>query len=97
MPQAVLKRLVRGVSCRDYEGVVDLAREGFGVQKSSVSRSFVKASAKERQNVAGCRKPGVQFLWFLGGFAFQESDPRRIYVLVGNIPLSGWLRLYSIV
>ena len=47
MPQAVLKRLVRGVSCRDYEGVVDLAREGFGVQKSSVSRSFVKASADE--------------------------------------------------
>src|SRR5512136_384607 len=27
MPQSVLKRLVRGVSCRDYEGVVDLARE----------------------------------------------------------------------
>ena len=40
MPQSVLKRLVRGVSCRDYEGVVDLAREGFGVQKSSVSRSL---------------------------------------------------------
>lgn len=61
MPQAVLKRLVRGVSCRDYEGVVDLAREGFGVKKSSVSRSFVKASAKEVQQLAERRFDGVRF------------------------------------
>jgi transposase-like protein len=47
MPQAVLRRMVRGVSCRDYEGVVELAREGFGVQKSSVSRGFVKASSQQ--------------------------------------------------
>jgi transposase-like protein len=61
MPQAVLKRLVRGVSCRDYEGVVDLAREGFGVKKSSVSRSFVKASAKEVRQLAERRFDGQRF------------------------------------
>jgi transposase-like protein len=61
MPQSVLKRLVRGVSCRDYQGVVDLAREGFGVQKSSVSRSFVKASAKEVRELAERRFDGVRF------------------------------------
>ena len=61
MPQSVLKRLVRGVSCRDYEGVVDLAREGFGVRKSSVSRSFVKASAKEVRQLAERRFDGVRF------------------------------------
>ena len=60
MPEAVLKRLVRGVSCRDYEGVVDLAREGFGVPKSSVSRSFVKASAKEVRQLAERRFDGVR-------------------------------------
>jgi putative transposase len=60
MPQAVLKRLVRGVSCRDYEGVVDLAREGFGVQKSSVSRSFVKASADEVRQLAERRFEGIR-------------------------------------
>jgi transposase-like protein len=60
MPQSVLKRLVRGVSCRDYEGVVDLAREGFGVQKSSVSRSFVKASADEVRQLAERRFDGVR-------------------------------------
>jgi len=61
MPQSVLKRLVRGVSCRDYEGVVDLAREGFGVQKSSVSRSFVQASAKEVRQLAERRFDGLRF------------------------------------
>lgn len=61
MPQSVLKRLVRGVSCRDYEGVVDMAREGFGVKKSSVSRSFVKASAEEIRQLAERRFDGVRF------------------------------------
>jgi putative transposase len=60
MPQSVLKRLVRGVSCRDYEGVVDLAREGFGVQKSSVSRSFVKASANEVRQLSERRFDGLR-------------------------------------
>jgi putative transposase len=45
MPAAALKRLVRGVSTRNYEEVVDLARDSFGVKKSSVSRAFVKATA----------------------------------------------------
>jgi transposase-like protein len=61
MPQSVLKRLVRGVSCRDYEGVVDMAREGFGVKKSSVSRSFVAASAKEVRQLAERRFDGQRF------------------------------------
>jgi putative transposase len=60
MPESVLKRLVRGVSCRDYEGVIDLAREGFGVQKSSVSRSFVKASAKDVRQLAERRFDGLR-------------------------------------
>ena len=61
MPKSVLKRLVRGVSCRDYEGVVDLAREGFGVNKSSVSRSFVVASAAEVRQLSQRRFDGVRF------------------------------------
>jgi transposase-like protein len=61
MPQSVLRRLVRGVSCRDYEDVVDMAREGFGVKKSSVSRSFVKASAKVVRELAERCFDGVRF------------------------------------
>jgi transposase-like protein len=61
MPEAVLQRMVRGVSCRDYEGVVEHAREGFGVEKSSVSRHFVKASAAAVKELAQRRWDGVRF------------------------------------
>ena len=52
MPQAALEHLVNGVSTRRYERVVHLAREGFGVKRSSVSRSFVRASAEEVERLA---------------------------------------------
>jgi len=71
MPQAVLKRLVRGVSCRDYEGVVDLARDGFGVRKSSVSRSFIKASAKEVRQLTERRFDALHFaVIYIDGVAY---------------------------
>src|SRR5262245_55869709 len=61
MPRAVLRRMVRGVSTRDYAGVVELARDGFGVAKSSVSRDFVRASAADVKTLAERRFEGVRF------------------------------------
>jgi transposase-like protein len=61
MPRAVLRRMVRGVSTRDYAGVVELARDGFGVAKSSVSRGFVRASAADVQAMAERRFEGQRF------------------------------------
>jgi transposase-like protein len=61
MPRAVLRHMVRGVSTRDYEQVIDLARDGFGVAKSSVSRDFVRASAAEVKALAERRFDGVRF------------------------------------
>ena len=61
MPRAVLRRMVRGVSTRDYAGVVELASDGFGVAKSSVSRDFVRASAADLQALAERRFEGRRF------------------------------------
>jgi len=61
MPQAVLRRMVRGVSTREYEHVVDMARDGFGVAKSSVSREFVRASAAEVKALAERHFDGQRF------------------------------------
>jgi transposase-like protein len=61
MPQAVLRRMVRGVSTREYEQIIDLARDGFGVKKSSVSRDFVRASAAEVKALTDRRFDGVRF------------------------------------
>ena len=61
MPEAVLRRMVRGVSTRDYDNVIDLTRDGFGVQKSSVSRDFVRASAAQVKALAERRFDGMHF------------------------------------
>jgi putative transposase len=61
MPEACLKRMVRGVSCRDYEGVVERARDGFGIRRSSVSRGFVRASAGAVEQLARRRFEGQRF------------------------------------
>jgi transposase-like protein len=61
MPQAMLRRVVRGVSTREYEHVVDVAREGFGVAKSSVSRGFVRASAAGVKALTERRFEGERF------------------------------------
>jgi transposase-like protein len=61
MPESALRRMVRGVSCRDYEQVIDLACDGFGVKRSSVSRSFVRASAAAVKQLAQRRFDGLRF------------------------------------
>jgi transposase-like protein len=61
MPRAVLRRMIRGVSTRDYAEVVELARDGYGVAKSSVSRDFVRASATDVQALAERRVEGQRF------------------------------------
>ena len=61
MPKAVFRRMVRGVSTREYEQVVDMARDGFGVAKSSVSREFVRASAAQVKVLAERRFDGQRF------------------------------------
>src|SRR5262249_60442363 len=59
MPQAVLRRMVRGVSTREYANVIDLTRDGFGVKKSSVSRGFVRASAAQVKALVERRFDGM--------------------------------------
>lgn len=56
-----LRQMVRGVSTRECEQVVDMAREGFGVAKSSVSRGFVRTSAADVQALAERRFDGEHF------------------------------------
>lgn len=45
--EAALRKLLKGLSCRDYEACVDPAAETFGLAASSLSRRFKRASAKK--------------------------------------------------
>jgi putative transposase len=52
MPQAAMNKMLRGVSTRNYEEVIDTACEGFGVKRSSISRSFIEATKSAVQELA---------------------------------------------
>jgi transposase-like protein len=62
MPESVMRKMMRGVSCRDYEGCLEPIAKGFGVKRASVSRGFVKESAKAMQNLAERRFEGQEFV-----------------------------------
>lgn len=47
MQQAVEGKILRRVSCRDYSGAIDDLCDGYGIDKSSVSRQWQAASAKQ--------------------------------------------------
>jgi putative transposase len=47
MEQSVAGRILRRVSCRDYAGTIDDICDGYGIDKSSVSRQWQSASAEQ--------------------------------------------------
>ncbi len=47
MQRAVAERLVCGLSTRKYRRAVETVLDGYGIEKSSVSRHFVRATAKQ--------------------------------------------------
>jgi transposase-like protein len=42
----LFRRVLAGISCRDYEAAAEAVPEAFGVAKSTVSRRFIRASAR---------------------------------------------------
>lgn len=89
----VMRRLVRGVSCRNYRAVIDAIRKSYGVSASSVSRTFVEASAARVRELAERRFDGVRFvaifidgIWFcrrslVAAVGVTERGEKRILAL----------------
>lgn len=93
MPQAALDHMVNGVSTRRYEKVVHLARKGFGVKKSSVSRGFVRASAQEVERFAERRFDEERF-----AVIFIDAQPYagQMMVVALGITAAGEKRLLGL-
>jgi transposase-like protein len=51
MEKSVQQRILRCVSMRDYEGVLEPLCDGYGIDKSSVSRHWKAASAKQMRQL----------------------------------------------
>jgi putative transposase len=60
--EGVLKRIVHGLSCRSYEECAEVVPEAFGLRGSTVSRRFIRASAKQLKRLCERRLEGYDVL-----------------------------------
>ena len=45
----LFRRVLKGLSCRDYEGCAEAVPEAFGLSPSTVSRRFIRASVQAQR------------------------------------------------
>jgi putative transposase len=58
----LFRKVLGGLSCREYEAAAEAVPEAFGLAKSSVSRRFIRASARELQRLQDRRLDEVEWL-----------------------------------
>jgi transposase-like protein len=73
LEHAVSNKILRRVSCRDYAGALDNLCEGYGIQKSSVSRKYKAASALRLEQLLQRRLDGLELTAiYLDGKEFAD-------------------------
>lgn len=72
LPETVARRVIKGVSCRNYVAVVETLLESVGVSRSSVSRSVVQATERKLKELQMRRFPQTRFpILFIDGVIFK--------------------------
>jgi transposase-like protein len=71
----VFKRVIKGISARKYEDAVMAVPETFGIKKSSVSRKFIRASARKLKECLERDLSGEDIVAiFIDGKYFAENE-----------------------
>ena len=60
--EGVLKRILHGLSCRNYEVCAEAVPEAFGLSGSAVSKRYIRASARELKRLCERRLEGYDFV-----------------------------------
>lgn len=72
--RAVFGRILKGLSCRDYESTSRLAPESFALSASTISRRFVQVSGGKLREIQERRLEGLEIVAiFLDGKMFAEE------------------------
>ena len=75
MDTGLFKRVLKCLSCRDYEECAEAVPEAFGLSSSTVSRRYIRASAKKLKELLGRRLEGHDFVaLILDGKRFAEDE-----------------------
>ncbi len=71
----LFRKLLLGLSCRDYEVCAEAVPEAFGLSSSSVSRRFIRVSARQLQALQQRRLDGYDLVaLILDGKTFAEDE-----------------------
>lgn len=90
---AVMRRLMKGVSCRNYVEVIETIASSIGVSRSSVSRSFVEATTALVEQFQLRRFDTTRFpIIFIDGVVFQRTT---LIVAIG-VTVGGTKKILSI-
>ena len=75
MDEGLLLRVIKGISCRDYRACAEAVPEAFGISASSVSRRFIKATAKKLKQFRERALDEDDFVaLFIDGKSFAEEE-----------------------
>jgi transposase-like protein len=73
MEQSIAGKILRRVSCRDYAGAIGDVCDGYGIDKSSVSRTWQAASAEQLKQLCERRIDNLDIcVLMLDGKEFQD-------------------------
>lgn len=90
----LFRRVLGGISCREYEAAAEAVPEAFGLAKSSVSRRFVRASAKELRRLQERRLDDAEWLvLMLDGKSFAREQ----MVIALGVTTTGEKRILGLV
>jgi putative transposase len=82
----LFRKVLLGLSCRDYQASAEAVPEAFGLSASSVSRRFIRASAKQLQALQERRLDGYDIVTLiLDGKGFAQDS----MVIALGITLTG--------
>jgi len=90
----LFRRVLGGISCREYEAAAEAVPEAFGLAKSSVSRRFIRSSAKSLKQLQERRHDDREWLvLLLDGKTFASDQ----LVIALGVTTTGEKRILGVV
>ena len=90
----LFRKVLGGISCREYEAAAEAVPEAFGLRRSSVSRRFIRASAQERRRLQERRLDDAEWLVLvLDGKTFAGDQ----VVIALGVTVTGEKRILGLV
>jgi len=73
--EGVLRRILLGLSCHNYEACAEAVPEAFGLSPSTISRRFIKVSSRKLKELMERDLSGYDFVaLFIDGKSFAEDE-----------------------